>query len=128
MKKKILLICVIVLVLLFAVVVAMMFFSQSRKVGNFDIATYNKYIDEFPSEKILGPISDGKLAKEKGESLLREIYGDSIKSKKPYTVSFDSESQVWLVEGSLPKNHDGGVPHILIRKSDGKVLAVWHDK
>lgn len=106
----------------------MLIFSQSGKVGNFDIATYNKYIDKFPSEKILGPISDRKSAKEKAESLFREIYGDSIKSQKPYNVSFDEESQVWLVQGSLPKNYCGGVAHILIRKSDGKVLAVWHDK
>lgn len=108
--------------------VAMSIISQSRKVGTFDIAIYSKYIDEFPSEKILGPISDSKTAKEKAESLFREIYGDSIKSKKPYTVSLDEKNQVWLVEESLPKNYDGGVPHILIRKSDGKVLAVWHDK
>lgn len=113
MKKKILSICVIILVLSFVGGVAMLIFSPSGKVGSFDIAAYNKYIDEFPSEKILGPISDRKSAKEKAESLLREIYGDSMKSKKPYTVSFDEESQVWLIEGSLPKNSDGGVPHVL---------------
>lgn len=128
MKNKILLIFAIILMMSFVGGVTMSILSESRKVGTFDIATYSKYIDEFPSEKILGPISDRKTAKEKAESLFREIYGDSVKSKKPYTVSFDEKSQVWLVEGSLPENHDGGVPHILIRKSDGKVLAVWHDK
>lgn len=107
---------------------AMSILSQSRKVGAFDIANYSKYINEFPSERILGPTSDRKAAKQKAESLFRELYGDSVKSKKPYTVSFDEKSQVWLVEGSLPENYDGGVPHVLIRKSDGKVLAVWHDK
>lgn len=128
MKNKILLIFAIILMMSFVGGVAMSILSQSRKVGTFDITTYSKYIDEFPSEKILGPISDRKTAKEQAESLFLQIYGDSVKSKKPYTVSFDEKSQVWLVEGSLPKNHDGGVPHILIRKSDGKVLAVWHDK
>lgn len=107
---------------------AMLILSQSRKVGTFDIATYSKYIDEFSSEKILGPVNDRKSATEKAGSLFREIYGDSIKSKKPFTVSFDEKSQVWLVEGNLPRNYDGGVPHILMQKSDGKVLAIWHDK
>ena len=128
MKYKKILIFAIILIMLFVGGVAMSILNQSVKVGTFDIATYSKYIDRFPSEKVLGPISDRKSAKENAESLFREIYGDSIKSKKPYTVSFDDKSQVWLVQGSLSKNHDGGVPHILIRKSDGKVLAVWHDK
>lgn len=128
MKRKIFLIGVLILVLSFVFVGAMLIFNQSNQVGVFDIEDYNKYIERFPSEKVFGPISDAKLAKEKAESLWIEIYGDSIKSKKPYNVAFDEESQVWLVQGSLPINHHGGVPHILIRKSDGKVLAVWHDK
>jgi len=43
-------------------------------------------------------------------------------------VLFDEESETWLVHGTLPKNTIGGVPYILIQKSDGKVLAVWHTK
>lgn len=125
--KKTLLICCVVFILSL-VGVAMLIFNPSIKVGHFEIATYSRYIDEFPSEKILGEISNERSAKEKAESLFREIYGDSIKTKKPFTVSFDEKSQVWLVQGTLSKNHDGGVPHILIQKSDGKVLAVWHDK
>ena len=57
-----------------------------------------------------------------------EIYGESVKNKKPYNVSFDEQNQVWMIQGTLPKNWDGGVPHILIQKSDGRILAIWHDK
>jgi hypothetical protein len=33
-----------------------------------------------------------------------------------------------LVTGSLPVNTVGGVAYILIRETDGKVVAVWHEK
>lgn len=102
--------------------------GRSGTVGTFDIAAYGRYIDEFPSEKILGEISDEKSAKESAQTLFCEIYGESVKSQRPFTVAFDEKNQVWLIQGTLSENYDGGSPHALIKKSDGKVLAVWHDK
>ena len=46
-------------------------------------------------------------------------------NKKPYVVSYDDVNEVFHVHGTSWK---GNVPHILIRKADGKVLAVWHTK
>lgn len=128
MKKNVLIISAIILALLFVWGTVRLISNQPVQVGSFDVNDYSNYIERFPSEEILGAIMDGKTAKEKAESLLLEMYGKSVKSKKPFGVAFDEKNRVWLVEGSLPENCDGGVPHILIRESDGKVLAVWHDK
>ncbi len=130
MKKNVLIIGAIILALLFVWGTVRLISNQSQsvQVGSFDVNDYSDYIERFPSEEILGATMDGKTAKEKAEALLLEIYGKSVKSKRPYGVSFDEKNRVWLVQGSLPKNRDGGVPHILIRESDGRVLAVWHDK
>lgn len=98
------------------------------RVDGFRLTDYSDYIAEFPSEKVLGTIDSLQKAKEEAEIIWLEVYGDSVKDMKPYIVSYDEESQVWLVQGTLKKNHDGGVPCILIQKSDGKVLAVWHGK
>lgn len=128
MKKNVLIIGAIILALLFVWGTVRLISNQPVQVGSFDVNAYSDYIEKFPSEEVLGTIRDGKTAKEKAEALLLEIYGKSVKSKRPYGVAFDERNRVWLVEGSIPENRDGGVPHILIRESDGKVLAVWHDK
>ena len=132
MKKKLLFGMVIALIIsLIGGGSYMAFFKKEKPVetiGTFKLADYGYFIGNFSSEKVLGPVDSAQIAKENAEIIWTEIYGESIKGKKPYEVSFDDENQVWLVYGTLPKNWDGGIPQILIQKADGKVLAVWHDK
>ena len=57
--------------------------------------------------------------------------------EKPYVAKYYKEYGVWLVNGTLPSSGVdssgrkyvviGGVSYIIIRASDGKVLAVWGD-
>ena len=121
----------IAIVLIIALVgggVYMIFLKKTETVDSFKLTDYSDFIERFPSEKILGSIDSAQTVKEKAETIWLDIYGNSVKDKKPYNVFFDEQNQVWLVQGTLQKNCDGGVPHILIQKSDGKVLAVWHSK
>ena len=119
----------------------MVFFKEIKAVGTFKLEKYNDtiyhYENYFPLEKkseALGFIDSAKTAKNKAEMVWIEIYGKSIKRQKPYQVFFDETNEVWLITGSFPmperlfKSFKGGVAHILIQKSDGKVLAIWHDK
>lgn len=41
---------------------------------------------------------------------------------------FDSETELWLVTGTLHGGEEGGVAYLIVQKADGKVLAVWHEK
>lgn len=102
--------------------------NKKTVIGKFNISEYSEVVIQFSSDKIVGTVQDVETAKEKAESIWIELYGDEVKEKKPYIVLFDELNEVWLVQGSLPENKFGGVPYILIQKSDGKVLAVWHDK
>jgi hypothetical protein len=106
--------------------------SSNNKIDipeDFSVDDYYYYIENFPSDKIVGKIENIQQAQEQAENVWFEIYGSSInKLNKPYIVSYDSLSDAWLISGNLPKNYVGGVPHIIIQKADGKVLAVWHDK
>ena len=55
------------------------------------------------------------------------LYGkEKIEREKPFRAT--EYIKYWAVEGSLPEGHDGGTAHIVIRKSDGKVMKVWHEK
>ncbi len=110
-------------------------FRETETTGAFHLEYYNNEIDyytnNFPKEGVpetLGFIDSPETAKEKAEAVWIGIYGEDIKSKKPYKVSFDGKNQVWLVQGSLPTYMLGGVPNILIQKADGRILAIWHGK
>lgn len=106
----------------------MLVMSKASTVDNFSISDYDGYIEQFSSKKTLGETNDAKTAKKKAEEVWIELYGEKIKSSKPYKTLYDKTNEVWLVQGSLPENTIGGVPYILIQKSDGRILAVWHTK
>ena len=110
-------------------------FSITDGVGEFpDI--YFDAISNFPSDKILGPVENLDDAVVLGVSILVETFGDKIYDEAPFCVYYDSLQEVWLVTGSAPpKSYFNGVygqwvtgslGAVLIRKTDGKVLAVWH--
>lgn len=126
-KKNVIIFCIVCIILIFLVVVIVIC-NKKTVIGKFNVSEYSEVVIQFSSDKIVGTVQDVETAKEKAESIWIELYGDEVKEKKPYIVSFDELNEVWLVQGSLPKNKFGGVPYILIQKSDGKVLAVWHDK
>ena len=85
----------------------------------------------------LGKITDSKTAKEKAEEIWIEFFGEygfeaeEIKSQKPYVVYYDKGNDAWMVHGSLEyslfKRMKGGCANIIIRGSDGQVLAIWHE-
>ena len=60
------------------------------------------------------------------EAVWLPIYGENIYKKKPYKTKLING--IWIVEGSLPLNREGGVPYIEIQKKDGKILKVMHGK
>ncbi len=101
---------------------------NNNAVKSFSINEYKRFIEEFKTDIVIGEILNKTDAIRNAEKIWIEIYGESIKEKRPYKVLFDSKNDIWLVKGTLPVNMFGGVPYILIQKSDGKVLAVWHDK
>lgn len=108
--------------------------TKNIKVQDFSMSEYEHYIEEFPSDLTLGETLDSDSAKKKAEETWIKIYGEKIKKEnQPYKVYFDSTNNTWLIVGSTPKtwpwtSYIGGVPYIIIQKSDGKVLAVWHDR
>lgn len=128
MNKKILLVAIII-ILIGGVLLGFFLYNKNSNmdIGEFKLSDYQSFLDKFPSDKSVIEIENAVVAREQAEKIWIGIYGNNIKDRKPYSVLFDETNGVWLIQGSLPKNWDGGVPHILI-KTDGKILAVWHDK
>ena len=129
MKKRLFIIIPIAIVFLgMAATIIHMHISRANEVYYFSFDGYEDYVEQYPSDKTYGEISDAKTAKEVAEKLWIEIYGkETMKNEKPYRVLYDYNTGVWFVYGTLPSNYVGGTAHALIR-NDGRVLAVWHEK
>lgn len=85
--------------------------------------------EEFSSDIYLGEVSNASEAKKYAEEIWISKYGAKVKWKnRPYQIFYDEKNRAWLIHGSFWGNSFGGVPNVIIREFDGKVLAVWHDK
>ncbi|MDQ0637363.1 hypothetical protein QF042_000928 [Pedobacter sp. W3I1] len=74
-----------------------------------------------------GYVPDSTTAVQLAQVFFVRIYGEKVLEKKPF-ISTLKDDKIWVVDGTLGKGMDGGVPHIEIQKSDGKVLMLYHGK
>lgn len=95
----------------------------------FAISCKNEITNE---HNISNPDKDGYLPDEASaikvaEAVWLPIYGSIIYKEKPFhaTLKYDS---IWVVEGNIEKDHDGGTLYAEIQKKDCKVLIVTHSK
>ncbi|MES2389098.1 MAG: YbbC/YhhH family protein [Bacteroidota bacterium] len=61
------------------------------------------------------------------EAIWLPVYGSRVLNKRPFKVEL-VEGKVWRVEGTLPAGMMGGVPFIVIQKSDCRMLKMGHGK
>ena len=111
-------------------------------VPSFKVSDYDQRAKEFPndlilSDFVLGEIETACEARKKAETVWVEAFGETVLQQKPYHVRYDKRNDAWLVYGTLRSPFPGligrlfmrgGVAHIIMKKSDGKVLAVWHEE
>ena len=74
-----------------------------------------------------GMVPDKETAIKIAESVWYPIYGSEIYTELPFVAELEGDT-VWEVRGSLPEGWLGGTAVIRLRKSDGAVLDVWHEK
>lgn len=118
------------LLIAFVCIIALIYNSKQIHVKTFDLNDYQCEVEEFQLDINVGEVTNAKIAIEKAKELWIKKYGarnngeiyDYVRRK--IEVSFDSENECWLINGTLPHRSIGFVPYALIQK-DGKVLAVW---
>ena len=72
-------------------------------------------------------VPDKETAIKIAESVWYPIFGSEIYTELPFVAELEGDT-VWEVRGSLPEGWVGGTAVIRLRKSDGAVLDVWHEK
>ncbi len=74
-----------------------------------------------------GYVPDSATAVQLAQIFFIRVYGEKVLKKKPFIATLKN-GKIWVVDGTLENGMDGGVPHIEIQKSDGKVLELYHGK
>ena len=93
-----------------------------------DSINYKSEIDPFNVYRNQnGLIPNAKAAVDFAKIIFNYCENGAFNNEKPFNVELVN-NRVWYIYGSLPKGTVGGVVEIFIRKSDGKVLAIFHGK
>ena len=99
----------------------------------FDYSDYEEFIIRHKSDKVVMPIYSADMALITAELLLYQEYGEMVEELKPFEVYYNTEHDVWLVEGpyvdwSQPVLYLGLSGSCLIEGKTGKVIAMWISK
>lgn len=74
-----------------------------------------------------GYVPDQATAAMIAQAVCAPIYGaDKVKQELPFTATLNQDR--WVVTGTLPAGHKGGVAVVEISKKDGRILRVSHGK
>jgi hypothetical protein len=70
-------------------------------------------------------VPDEKTAIAIAVAVLAPIYGQrQIKLESPFRARLNGD--VWTVEGTLPRNHVGGVATVTLSKEDARIISFVH--
>lgn len=72
-------------------------------------------------------VKNEETAIEIAKIAVKSIYG-SVNNDLSFIGNLDSINELWTVTGILPENYDGGVPIVIIQKSDGRIVSIEHGK
>jgi hypothetical protein len=132
MTKKRIIVSVSILILITGIAFTWYVIFSFYKVKEFNVEDFKQEMNDFSSDKIMGEIANQMIARKKAKEVWKELFSCKVVRKVPYIVYFDKKNEVWLVRGNINYNYIlnevGGLAHIIMRKNDGKVLAVWCDK
>jgi hypothetical protein len=69
-----------------------------------------------------------EVAVELSERLFVHVYGDGVLDRRPFVARAASDGAAWHVSGTFSggSRRKGGVPELMLRKSDGAVLLMTH--
>ena len=75
----------------------------------------------------VGIVDSAQIAEEMARSIWENYYTD-YEYNKDYSVRifYDEREGCWYLYSELPPDTLGSAPHIIFR-SNGDILAVWHD-
>jgi len=61
-----------------------------------------------------------------GTALMVSVYGESVLNSTPFRLNYDEKRRAWVISEAISEdiNYVGGIPGIVFRKRDGKILSI----
>ena len=80
-----------------------------------------------------GLVPNEEVAIKIAEAILVNVYGEEVLENRPFIAALTDNGTVWYIKGTFPHTIEsgywgGGVPHIKISKSDGRIIGYIHGK
>ena len=141
MKKKVIFWIIAVLVVIAIIITLFCIISKNTRVveDSEDVYTastggadlYHASREELIAENLadysetFGKVETANDAAEIAGKVIKEVYGND---EAPYIVKFNENANAWIVRGSLPLFHVGGVAHVAIDKENGDIIMLFHTK
>ena len=72
-------------------------------------------------------VPDKKTAISIARAIWLPLYGKSINREKPY-IAYLNKDDIWVVKGTFNGRQFGGVAYAFIRKKDGQIIYIAHEK
>ena len=136
--KKTILFCLGIILLVFIVMMLFIFTKDYRVSKENSYIPYAGAIDIYNASReelielnlvqystVFGEVKTEKDAAKIASKIIKEVYGSD---EAPYTVKFNKNANAWIVNGSLPLFHIGGVASVAIDKETGEILMMTHTK
>lgn len=79
-------------------------------------------------QRSFGYVKDERTAVDIATIVFHEVYKDCNKKETPFIIKYNENAGAWVVHGTLPFLHLGGVGSIAIKKETGEVLLLMHTK
>lgn len=115
-----------------SLVIYLSYRNRPVNTGEFSALDYREELSEFAAKGIyIDETHDTSEMLRQAEVIGTDIYGDGIKKSKPYNFYYDSENELFLLNGTISTlfgNHKGGIQQMIVNAETGEVLAIWHEK
>lgn len=131
--KKVLILIGVLLCIVTITIIMTIKGEVSLEVKSFDYSQFEHAIIRNAIEDFnVGTIKDRETAIIKAEQVWEWYFGKEMfervkKEEQPYSVFYNPDKKMWLVQGYMKPNMIGGVAVVIIGE-DGKVYAAWHGK
>lgn len=137
MRKKTILVILSVFFILVVSFVLVSIFAKDYRVSKQDsYIAYSGGIDLYHASReelieldlckyseVFGEVKNAKEAAGIAAKVIEKVYG---KEESPYIVKLNETANAWIVYGSLPAFHLGGVAAIAIDKETGEIIMLLH--
>ena len=93
-----------------------LYHASKDELAALDLCNYSGVFGSVPTEKEAAAIA---------AEIIADVYQTD---ESPYVIKLNEHADAWIVRGSLPPFHKGGVASVAIDRQTGEIIMLLHTK